>query len=84
MDPIFAEAARQLWADSGLQVMEADFTTLQPEARYNLIVSNPPYVRHHHIEAAAKERLRWLVRYASWMSCFLPRRRYYQNKLRSK
>src|ERR1035437_9274661 len=57
LDHGFAEAARQLWADSGLQVMEADFTALQPEARFNLIVSNPPYVRHHHLHAAAKERL---------------------------
>jgi hypothetical protein len=57
LDPSFAEAARQLWADSGLQVMEADFTALQPEARFNLIVSNPPYVRHHHLDAAAKDRL---------------------------
>lgn len=57
LDPSFAEVARQLWADSGLQVMEADFTRLQPEARFNLIVSNPPYVRHHHLDAAAKERL---------------------------
>jgi hypothetical protein len=57
LDPGFAKAARQLWADSGLQVMEADFTRLQPEARFNLIVSNPPYVRHHHLDAAAKERL---------------------------
>lgn len=58
LDPSFAEVARRLWADSGLQVMQADFTTLQPEARFNLIVSNPPYVRHHHLDAAAKERLR--------------------------
>jgi hypothetical protein len=61
LDPSFAEAARQLWADSGLQVMEADFTTLQPEARFNLIVSNPPYVRHHHLDAAVKERLQYHV-----------------------
>lgn len=61
LDPHFAEVARRLWADSGLQIMEADFTRLRPEARFNLIVSNPPYVRHHHLDAATKERLRHLV-----------------------
>ena len=34
-----------------VMVMEADFTTLQPEARYNLIVSNPPYVRRKPLSA---------------------------------
>ena len=61
LDPLFADAARRLWADSGLQVIEADFTVAQPEARFNLIVSNPPYVRHHHLDPAAKERLQRLA-----------------------
>jgi adenine-specific DNA-methyltransferase len=61
LDPAFAEAARRVWANSGLHVMEADFTTLEPEARFNLIVSNPPYVRHHHLDAAAKKRLQYCV-----------------------
>jgi hypothetical protein len=61
LDPLFAEAARRLWAGSGLRVIEGDFTTAQPEARFNLIVSNPPYVRHHHLGLVAKERLQRLV-----------------------
>ena len=57
LDPLFADAARRLWAGSGSRVIEADFTAARPEARFNLIVSNPPYVRHHHLGLVAKERL---------------------------
>jgi adenine-specific DNA-methyltransferase len=61
LDPEFAKAARRLWSDTGLEVIEADFTAIEPQARFNLVVSNPPYVRHHHLDAAAKERLQRLV-----------------------
>ena len=57
LDHGFAEAARRLWGDRGLEVMEADFTTLTPQPRFNLLISNPPYVRHHHLEAGEKIRL---------------------------
>ncbi len=40
---------------------EADFTTQSPPRQFNLIISNPPYVRHHHIPADAKLRLKRAV-----------------------
>lgn len=63
LDPAFAAVARSLWADTGLNVVEADFTRERPPETklYNLIVSNPPYVRHHHLEPTAKEHLQRLV-----------------------
>jgi len=61
LDPGFAQVARNIWSDTGLEVVEADFTALTPAARYNLLISNPPYVRHHHLDAATKERLQALV-----------------------
>ncbi len=65
IDPAFCSAARALWADSGLEVVEGDFTRLvangsRPPAP-NLILANPPYVRHHHIARAEKERLQALA-----------------------
>ncbi len=58
IDPAFARAARRLWAKTGLRVTGADFTRLSPpEPRFNLIMSNPPYVRHHHLPTEAKRRL---------------------------
>lgn len=65
LDPAFADAASRLWADSGLRVFRDDFTRLvassgRPTAP-NLILANPPYVRHHHMAREEKERLQGLV-----------------------
>ena len=61
IDPRFADAARSLWGDSGLRVIPGDFTTPAPDRLYNLILTNPPYVRHHHLGREDKERLKALV-----------------------
>ncbi len=61
LDPAFAKAAHELWAGSGLEVVRGDFTRLVtsrscPPAP-NLMLANPPYVRHHHLDREYKERL---------------------------
>lgn len=65
LDPDFCEAARDLWGDDGLEVVRGDFTRVVADSSRpsppNLILANPPYVRHHHIERAAKTRLQALV-----------------------
>lgn len=65
LDPIFADAARSLWSESGLEVLRGDFTRVVANgtrpACPNLILANPPYVRHHHIDRADKERLQQLA-----------------------
>jgi len=64
LDPGFAKTAASLWAKLGLDITLGDFTKLDPppvSRRFNLVVANPPYVRHHHLEAADKERLRKAV-----------------------
>jgi adenine-specific DNA-methyltransferase len=65
LDPAFADAARNLWADSGLEVVRGDFTRVVatgscPPAP-NVILANPPYVRHHHMNREDKERLQGLT-----------------------
>ncbi|MDQ1258068.1 MAG: hypothetical protein QG656_2677 [Candidatus Hydrogenedentes bacterium] len=65
IDPAFADAARALWGDAGLEVVCGDFTRLVaagacPPAP-NLILANPPYVRHHHMSREDKERLQSLT-----------------------
>ena len=61
MDRIFADTSRRLWARTGLEVRCEDFTRCaapsREQDRFDLVVCNPPYVRHHHI---AKERKRAL------------------------
>ena len=59
LDPLFADAARNLWAKTGLHVVHGDFTKQKPPAQqFNLILTNPPYVRHHHLELDEKVRLK--------------------------
>ena len=59
LDPLFAQAAEKLWGNSGLHVICADFTKLKPpKQRFDLLLTNPPYVRHHHLEGSEKDRLR--------------------------
>ncbi|WP_435008749.1 Eco57I restriction-modification methylase domain-containing protein [Tundrisphaera lichenicola] len=64
IDPAFASAASDLWAGSGLEVTLGDFTRREPPGaghRPNLILANPPYVRHHHLGLEAKRDLSGLV-----------------------
>lgn len=59
LDPLFVEAAKGLWDKHGLHLVEGDFTKQKPPAqRFNLVLTNPPYVRHHHINSEEKERLK--------------------------
>jgi len=59
LDPIFSQAAAALWGNTGLRIVTGDFTEQRlPSQRFNLILTNPPYVRHHHLAASQKDRLR--------------------------
>lgn len=60
IDPHYGEPARALWNDPRLKLTLGDFTmSAQPKdgGVSNLVICNPPYVRHHHLDKAAKERL---------------------------
>lgn len=60
LDSAVAAVTRKLWGTDGLAVRRGDFTKLSaPPAgeRANLILANPPYVRHHHLVAEDKLRL---------------------------
>ncbi len=65
IDPGHASAAHELWADNGLNLRIADFTRVTPpkakSRRANLLICNPPYVRHHHISRTEKQRLQQRV-----------------------
>jgi adenine-specific DNA-methyltransferase len=61
IDPHYGETARLLWRDRRTEIVISDFTqSLPPEQdddKYNLVICNPPYVRHHHLTAEDKKRL---------------------------
>ncbi|MFY9261793.1 MAG: N-6 DNA methylase [Gallionella sp.] len=65
LDPAFADAARHLWGDEGLEVLLGDFTRVIANGSCptapNVILANPPYVRHHHMSKEDKERLQDLT-----------------------
>lgn len=59
VDDHYGDPARTLWRKRGLTIRRGDFTRHRPskEERVNLLIANPPYVRHHHLAADDKARL---------------------------
>lgn len=47
IDSTYYECAENLWGNSGIELLNDDFTRIEPENKYNLVITNPPYVRHH-------------------------------------
>jgi predicted RNA methylase len=62
IDEAFLNRSRELWRESNLELLRGDFTKQKPKERFNLLVTNPPYVRHHHLEGEDKAAL------ATWAS----------------
>ena len=54
IDPAYYDAARSIWNNTCLQVYNKDFTHCSPDGKYNLLITNPPYVRHHYISPEEK------------------------------
>lgn len=65
IDPHYGKPAAQLWKDTGLSMELSDFTKAAPSPQFNLIICNPPYVRHHHLENGDKTRLQMRTHQAS-------------------
>ena len=65
IDPHYEEPALQLWAKSGLGIKLADFTQEEASPHFNLVICNPPYVRHHHLQNGDKVRLQFRAYNAS-------------------
>jgi predicted RNA methylase len=61
IDPYYADPARKLWRGGRLRLRSADFTEARPpqteDRKFNLLICNPPYVRHHHLSQTQKVRL---------------------------
>ncbi len=58
IDSHYYKPAKTLWQGHDIDLRNADFLTATPDSAYDMIVANPPYVRHHHIESDTKLRLR--------------------------
>ncbi len=67
LDPHYGTPAAQLWKDTGLVFKLADFTHAEPSPRINVLICNPPYVRHHHLQNGDKTRLQLRTQQVSGM-----------------
>jgi hypothetical protein len=65
IDDRYIEPNTRLWGDTGFRLHHADFAKAEPPVeetdKYNLIVCNPPYVRHHHLSSQQKQELQAIV-----------------------
>lgn len=57
IDTAYSNSAKSIWNDKHLQVHNADFTHFPPDGKYNFLIANPPYVRHHYISQEEKSQL---------------------------
>jgi len=58
IDTIFADTASNLWSNYNINIINDDFTDIAPDDSYNLVICNPPYVRHHLIDSENKIRIK--------------------------
>jgi len=65
-DDLYEHAASDLWRSTNLHLRQRDFTLQVPpvntQEKPNLLICNPPYVRHHHLDNTEKARLGKLVK----------------------
>ncbi|MBI5474706.1 MAG: SAM-dependent DNA methyltransferase [Ignavibacteriae bacterium] len=65
IDEHYGRDASSLWKSTPLQLTIANFfelpIPLTNEERSNLLVCNPPYIRHHHFSQESKEKLQRLI-----------------------
>ncbi len=61
IDKHYGAPAAVLWGNTGLDIRLEDFTrgeAWKETEGFNLLICNPPYVRHHHIVNSEKKRLK--------------------------
>ncbi len=57
IDLEYFNIAYSVWKESEICLLNADFTKIEPTNKYNFIITNPPYVRHHYISKELKKKL---------------------------
>jgi predicted RNA methylase len=58
LDADYAQAAQTIWSGQDIDIHVGDFLDFSTNSRnvrqFNLLCTNPPYIRHHHIASARK------------------------------
>lgn len=61
LDQRFHQAATDLWKVFGDEIKKEDFVRIPPRKEFDLVLANPPYVRHHALTPDAKRVLKSIV-----------------------
>lgn len=62
MDTDYINGAISIWSDTNINIFNNDFTHTTPNGKYNFVITNPPYVRHHYITQKEKFTLNHIVK----------------------
>ncbi|MBR4267181.1 MAG: Eco57I restriction-modification methylase domain-containing protein [Bacteroidales bacterium] len=54
IDPLYYNPTKKFWENTNLNIRCANFLTQHPDEKFDMIVSNPPYIRHHHLTNESK------------------------------
>lgn len=57
IDSVYFECAKSLWCDTGINIINDNFADVKPDRKYNFVLTNPPYVRHHYLAQDEKKHL---------------------------
>lgn len=68
LDDDFFAVAKQLWGDTIINLINGDFTETNCFEKVNLLISNPPYVRHHYIGQEKKTKLSIMTKIETGLS----------------
>jgi len=61
LDDDFHRAALSVWETGNVEIMHGDFLAIPPSDVFDLVVANPPYVRHHLLTQGRKRNLQTQV-----------------------
>ena len=72
IDPHYGDHAKRIWNATALNLQIADFTRLDSPSndreKFNFLVCNPPYVRHHHLSQEQKSYLKSAVEHRNGLT----------------
>ena len=57
IDPHYYNPANTIWKDYNIELRCSDFFSQEPDGLFDILVTNPPYIRHHYINNDTKVRL---------------------------
>lgn len=63
IDPVIFNSTSEIWKNYNLDLINDDFFKVKVDKElYDLLITNPPYVRHHHISKEMKAKLKGAVK----------------------